>query len=248
MAKAGNLVSSKTLNSVFNPCCHQKNLYPPKPNSLKFHNNSDSSRRKDIAPAPLIGKNTSRASRRLITISTGDGRWHGNWTCDYLMSLRDLQLEDLVEVESDRDKNARVLVKLSIEKHASFGYSVDGRIMTSFTRRCSTCSSPYCRQIDTKFKVWVLLASRDNGKIHLPEIGDDPSVIYVKPGYEADLDSLVQDTIRLTTPVKDTCSELCEKSEVIVQYNAGKNKASIDKRWSKLLELKKTQGSKEKEK
>jgi len=27
-------------------------------------------------------------------------------------------------------------------------------------------------------------------------------VIYVKPGYEADLDSLVQDTIRLTTSVK----------------------------------------------
>ena len=27
-------------------------------------------------------------------------------------------------------------------------------------------------------------------------------VIYVKPGYQADLDSLVQDTIRLTTAVK----------------------------------------------
>ncbi|KAK1401786.1 hypothetical protein POM88_001391 [Heracleum sosnowskyi] len=40
-----------------------------------------------------------------------------------------------------------------------------------------------------------------------------PRVIYVNPGCEADLDSLVQDTIRLTTSVEETCSELCKKAE-----------------------------------
>ncbi|KAK4283989.1 hypothetical protein QN277_000883 [Acacia crassicarpa] len=62
-------------------------------------------------------------------------------------------------------------------------------------------------------------------------------VIYVRPGYQADLDSVIQDTIRLNAPVKDTCSELCEKSEVTIQYSGG-IKSSVDKRWSRLYELK----------
>ncbi|KAJ0096173.1 hypothetical protein Patl1_15853 [Pistacia atlantica] len=93
-------------------------------------------------------------------------------------------------------------------QHASFGFSVDGRIISSFTRKCSNCSSPYCRE-----------------------------VIYVKPGYQAELDSLVQDTIRLTTTVKDTCSESCEKSDPKIQYIGAQNTASVDKRWGRLLEL-----------
>ncbi|WJZ81373.1 hypothetical protein VitviT2T_001218 [Vitis vinifera] len=121
-------------------------------------------------------------------------------------------------------------------QHASFGFSVDGRIITSFTRKCSNCSSPYCKEVDTNFTVWVLPTSREN--CGLAEIGgDDPSVIYVKPGCEANLDSLIQDTIRLTTSVKDTCSETCEKSEPTLQYIGAKNAASIDMRWSRLLEL-----------
>ncbi|XP_031738941.1 large ribosomal RNA subunit accumulation protein YCED homolog 2, chloroplastic isoform X2 [Cucumis sativus] len=84
-------------------------------------------------------------------------------------------------------------------------------------------------------------AERANREIHLPDIGgDDPSVIYVKPGLEADLDSLVRDTIRLTTSTKDTCSEMCEKSQPTVQYIGAQNAASIDKRWSRLLELRKS--------
>ncbi|XP_050230906.1 large ribosomal RNA subunit accumulation protein YCED homolog 2, chloroplastic [Mercurialis annua] len=182
---------------------------------------------------------TKKNPRRLITISTGDSKWHGKWNCDYLISLRDLNLEDLIE--EDEQKDAEVSVNLSIQKHASFGFSVDGRIVTSFTRKCSNCSSPYCRQIDTSFNVWVLPSNnKHNGdELQLPEIGgDDPSVIYVKPGSEANLDSLVQDTIRLTTSVKDSCSESCEKSEPKLHYIGRQNAASIDKRWSRLLELK----------
>lgn len=52
--------------------------------------------------------------RRLITISTGDGRWHGKWDSEYLLSLRDLRLEDLVDDE--RQKNAQVSIKLSVQK------------------------------------------------------------------------------------------------------------------------------------
>nr|XP_048318516.1 large ribosomal RNA subunit accumulation protein YCED homolog 2, chloroplastic isoform X2 [Ziziphus jujuba var. spinosa] len=181
--------------------------------------------------------------RRLITISTGDGKWQGKWSCDYLLSLQDLHLEDLLE--DKQQKNAQVSINLSVQKHASFGFTVDGRIITSFTRKCSNCSSPYCRQIDTNFNVWVLPSSRFNRHQHevcLPEIGgDDPSVIYVKPGNEADLDSLVQDTIRLTTSIKDTCSELCEKSTFTMNYIGGpKTSGSIDGRWSRLLKLRNT--------
>lgn len=33
------------------------------------------------------------------------------------------------------------------DQHAGFGLSVDGTIDTSFTRKCSNCSSPYCRKV-----------------------------------------------------------------------------------------------------
>nr|XP_043606572.1 large ribosomal RNA subunit accumulation protein YCED homolog 2, chloroplastic isoform X2 [Erigeron canadensis] len=173
---------------------------------------------------PLIGK---KAGRRLIRISTAEGKWQGSWNADYSFSLRDLQLEDLVE---DGDpNNTRVFVSLSIERHAGFGLSVDGAIDTSFTRKCSNCSLPYCRQISTNFNVWVLSTTKDGDSNQLPEIGgDDPSVIYVKPGCEADLDSLIQDTIRLTTSVNvrmtgthvdDHCSVFSRKSAQIFVTN-----------------------------
>ncbi|KAJ4710389.1 S-acyltransferase, partial [Melia azedarach] len=85
-------------------------------------------------------------------------------------------------------------------------------IITSFPRKCSTCSSPYCKK-----------------------------VMYVNRGsYEANLDSLVQDTIRLTATLQDSCSESCEKSQPTIQYIGAKNTASMDKRWGKLLELRNT--------
>ncbi|XP_004296480.1 PREDICTED: uncharacterized protein LOC101290944 [Fragaria vesca subsp. vesca] len=231
MAEVANLVSARNIKLP--------SINPANPKSSKVVYSQSfrirgSSKRNDYS---LINKKNSR--RSVIRISTADGRWHGNWGCDYLLSLQDLRLADLIEDDDGNTKDAQVSVNLSVHKHASFGFSVDGRILTSFTRKCSNCSSPYCRKIDTQFNVWVLSSSRDDNTIQLPEIGgDDPSVIYVKPGNEAELDSLVQDSIRLATSIKDTCSELCEKSYPTVQYIGGERKASIDKRWSRLLELK----------
>ncbi|XP_061990982.1 large ribosomal RNA subunit accumulation protein YCED homolog 2, chloroplastic [Rosa rugosa] len=231
MAEVANLVSARNIKLP--------GINPANPRSSKLVYSQSfrikaSSKRNDFS---LINKKNSR--RSVIRISTADGRWHGNWGCDYLLSLQDLRLGDLVEEDDGNKKDAQVSVNLSVHKHASFGFSVDGRILTSFTRKCSNCSSPYCRKIDTQFNVWVLSSSRDDNTIQLPEIGgDDPSVIYVKPGNEAELDSLVQDSIRLATSIKDTCSELCEKSYPTVQYIGGESRASIDKRWSRLLELK----------
>ena len=62
--------------------------------------------------------NMNPSPRRLITISTGDGKWHGKWDSEYLLSLHDLRLEDLVD-NDDRRKNAQVSVKLSVEKVTS---------------------------------------------------------------------------------------------------------------------------------
>ncbi|KAK4709682.1 hypothetical protein R3W88_004195 [Solanum pinnatisectum] len=179
---------------------------------------------------------TKRSKKPLVRISSSDGKWHGEWNCDYIFTLGDLQLEDLAE-----ETDTPLSIQLSIHKHAGFGLSVDGTIITSFTTKCSNCSSPYCREIHTSFKVWVLPSTRDKGCTdQLPLLGwDDPSVIYVKPGFEADLDSLIQDTVRLATSVKETCSESCEKSEPKLQPLGKQNAASIDRRWSRLLELKK---------
>ncbi|OVA05742.1 hypothetical protein BVC80_1419g13 [Macleaya cordata] len=156
--------------------------------------------RGDMVLPDKITRKGTRSPRRLIKIATSDGRWQGNWTCDYIFSLEQLQLADLAE---DDQKDAEISITLNVQKHAGFGFSVEGRIITSFTRKCSNCSSSYCREINAPFDVWLLSSSRENRSSQLPEIGgDDPSVIYVKPGCEADLDSLIQDTIRLTTSVK----------------------------------------------
>lgn len=176
--------------------------------------------------------------KRLITLSPSEGKWNGSWNTHYNVSLRDLHLQDLVE--DDGPTNPRVAVDLSVQRHASMGLSVDGKILTSFSRKCSICSSAYPRLIDTTFTVWILPSSRENRASTLPDIGgDDPSVIYVRPGYEANLDSLVQDTIRLTTYAQDICSDSCKKSEPTLHYVGETNTASVQKRWSRLLELKK---------
>lgn len=184
----------------------------------------------------LSTRRTHKPPKRLIKISTADGRWHGKWNLEYNLSLHQLQLHDLTE-ECDRRKD--VSIALHIQKHTGFGLSVDGKIVTSFTSKCSNCSATYCKEIDTNFNAWILPYSRQrSSRIELPEIGgDDPSVIYVKPGCEADLDTLIQDTIRLAIAVQGTCSAPCEKSEPKLQYIGEKYAASVDKRWSRLLEL-----------
>ncbi|XP_071696278.1 large ribosomal RNA subunit accumulation protein YCED homolog 2, chloroplastic-like [Rutidosis leptorrhynchoides] len=199
--------------------CISGNLTSPLPSFNQTHTKSLKFCRYSVSASinknniPLIGKKVNKVGKRLIRISTAEGKWQGNWNADYNFSLRDLRLEDLVE---DGDPNkARVLVSLTIQRHAGFGLSVDGTIDTSFNRKCSNCSLPYCRQISTNFNVWILSTTNNGDSNQLPEIGgDDPSVIYVKPGCEADLDSLIQDTIRLTTSVNETCSEYCDKSEL----------------------------------
>lgn len=242
-AGAGDLISARSINRIPIPYPAPAN-YEVKSNKLfskTFQIFKLSSKINDFQLiARKDGSGSGKNQRgRLFTISTSDGKWKDSWSCDYILSLGQLGLKDLVENEQ---RNADVSISLCIHKHAGFGLSVDGRIMTSFTRKCSCCSSPYCRQIDTNFNVWILPSTKDNRKaLQLPEIGgDDPSVIYVKPGCEANLDSLIQETVRLTISVKDTCSELCEKSEPTIQCIVGGQNAAtatIDGRWSKLLEL-----------
>ncbi|XP_016482240.1 large ribosomal RNA subunit accumulation protein YCED homolog 2, chloroplastic isoform X2 [Nicotiana tabacum] len=200
MARAGSWISSRcSINAI-------SQAQPIKPFYFSPNNTKASLKGNDFS---LITKRSQRASKRLVTISTSDGRWHGEWKCDYIFSLRDLQLEDLAE---DGHKDTQVSINLCIHK------------------------------IDASFKVWVLPSSRQKGSAtdELPLLGwDDPSVIYVKPGFEADLDSLIQDTISLAAAVKETCSESCEKSQPKLQPLGKENAASIDRRWSRLLELKK---------
>ncbi|XP_010688733.2 large ribosomal RNA subunit accumulation protein YCED homolog 2, chloroplastic isoform X1 [Beta vulgaris subsp. vulgaris] len=229
MANATHLSSSKNIKPL------QTSIHPPKtkhtfPQIIKI----TASRKDEL---PLITNNASKTRRRVITIPASTGRWHGKWSCEYIISLKDLQLDDLAE---DGRKHTEVFVTLSLQKHTGFGLSVDGRVVTSIARICSSCSSPYCRKIDTGICVWVLPDGRDDASSDMPEIGsDDPSVIYVKPGCEAELDSLIKDTIRLQTAVKETCSESCEKSEPKLHYIGDQRTASLDRRWSGLLQLRK---------
>ncbi|XP_047318816.1 large ribosomal RNA subunit accumulation protein YCED homolog 2, chloroplastic isoform X1 [Impatiens glandulifera] len=180
-------------------------------------------------------------SRRRIRISTSsDGRWKGNWTSNFIFSLEELHLHDLAE---QGQENTLVFIDLSIQKHAGFGFSVDGKITSSLPRKCICCGSSYITDIDTELNVWVLPSSKRNHS--LPDIGSgDPSVIYVKPGCEVDLDALVLDTIRLSASIKGTCKDSCDKIEPMIIPNWEEQKKPsfnmVDKRWAKLLELRKS--------
>ncbi|KAH7840851.1 hypothetical protein Vadar_022531 [Vaccinium darrowii] len=231
-------------------------------------------RNKIRAPPPPPPPSRRQRRRSLIKISPNGNRIDDDkWRCDYILSLKQLDLQDLAaepeeEEEEEEDLAAepeeeeeeeeedvaddqglqrdtttttrnQVSISLSIQQHASFGLSVDGRIVTSFTRNCIICSSPYCFKLDTKFNIWVLPSRRQRRTTQMPEIGgDDPSVIYVKPGDEADLDSHIRDTITLASSFQETCSKTCDQSETIVHYVGEQKAPSIDRRWSKLLELK----------
>ncbi|KAI5678300.1 hypothetical protein M9H77_09250 [Catharanthus roseus] len=152
--------------------------------SLNFFPNvkAASLRKNQVSHHQLIRKKSEKSPRRLIRISTSDGKWHGKWNLDYKFSLHDLHLQDLNHHLNNNHNE--VSINLCIQKHAGFGLSVDGKIITSLTRKCTNCSSPYCREIDTNFNVWVLPSSRSQKKSehhhhhhHLPEIGgDDPSL------------------------------------------------------------------------
>lgn len=174
---------------------------------------------------------------RQSLVSVGTSRGGGDqWSSDFDLTLRQLRLDDLVE---DGQSDAGVLVHLLVQQHTQFGMSIKGRVVTSFRKICDSCSNPYCTKIDEHFNITVLSSSRKD-QSGMPELGDsDPSVIFVKPGTEIDIDSAIQETIRLTASAKSSCSEACEKSTVVWKYG-GNQKKSYSRRWSKLLDLKKT--------
>ncbi|BAF15269.1 large ribosomal RNA subunit accumulation protein YCED homolog 2, chloroplastic [Oryza sativa Japonica Group] len=176
----------------------------------------------------------SRQSLVSVGTSCGGG---DQWSSDFDLTLRQLHLDDLIE--DGQNDDADVLVHLLVQQHTQFGMSIKGRVVTSFSKICDSCSSPYCAKIDEQFNLTVLSSTRKE-QSEMPDIGDsDPSVIYVRPGVEVDLDSVIQETIRLTASAKSSCSEACEKSTVVWQYG-GNQKKRYSQRWSKLLDLKKT--------
>ncbi|CAL5026350.1 unnamed protein product [Urochloa decumbens] len=174
---------------------------------------------------------------RQSLVSVGTVRGGGDqWSSDFDLTMRQLHLDDLIE---DGQRDADVLVHLLVQQHTQFGMSIKGRVLTSFRKICDSCSSPYCTNIDEQFNLTVLSSSRKD-QSGLPDLGvSDPSVIYVRPGEEVDLDSVIQETVRLTASAKSSCSEACEKSTVVWQ-NVSNQKKSNSQRWSKLLDLKKT--------
>ncbi|KAL8520635.1 hypothetical protein ACS0TY_011248 [Phlomoides rotata] len=183
---------------------HQpKLMYPARPVTVRASSNQSS---------PMVQK--KKMKPRLMSISSSDGKWRGKWNSDYIFSLQDLQLHHLLD---DEAADTSVFINLCIQKHAGLGLSVEGKIATCFMTKCCNCCSPYLRQINTTFNVWILQSTRTtkDSSHQLPDIGgDDPS---------------------------ETCSESCEKSEPKLHHLGARNTASIEKRWYKLLELKKKQ-------
>nr|CAB3485183.1 unnamed protein product [Digitaria exilis] len=172
-------------------------------------------------------RGTSGARQSLVSVGTARGGGD-QWSDDFDLTMRQLHLDDLIE---DGPRDADVLVHLLVQQHTQFGMSIKGRVLTSFRKICDSCSSTYCTNIDEQFNLTVLSSSRRD-QSGLPDLGvSDPSVIYVRPGEEVDLDSVIQETVRLTASAKSSCSEA---------YSSNQRKRSSNQRWSKLLDLKKT--------
>lgn len=193
---------------------------------------------KRVQAATQSLRRTRRRGARQSLISIGASCGGGDqWSSDFELTMRQLQLDDLIE---DGQRDAEVLVHLLVQQHTQFGMSIKGRVLTSFRKICDSCSLPYCTNIDEKFNLTVLSSARRD-QSGLPDLGDsDPSVIYVRPGDEVDLDWVIQETVRLTASAKSSCSDACEKSTVAMQYGGSRKKKSSSQRWSKLLDLKKT--------
>ncbi|CAN6235680.1 unnamed protein product [Urochloa humidicola] len=139
-------------------------------------------------------RGTGGARQSLVSVGTARGGGD-QWSSDFDLTMRQLHLEDLIE---DGQRDADVLVHLLVQQHTQFGMSIKGRVLTSFRKICDSCSSPYCTNIDEQFNLTVLSSSRRD-QSGLPDLGvSDPSVIYVRPGEEIDLDSVIQETVRLT--------------------------------------------------
>uniref|UniRef100_A0A0D9W7B8 Uncharacterized protein n=1 Tax=Leersia perrieri TaxID=77586 RepID=A0A0D9W7B8_9ORYZ len=149
----------------------------------------------------------SRQSLVSVGTSCGGG---DQWSSDFDLTLRQLHLDDLIE--DGQNDDADVLVHLLVQQHTQFGMSIKGRVVTSFSKICDTCSSPYYAKIDEQFNLTVLSSIRKE-QSRMPDIGDsDPS---------------------------SSCSEACEKSTVVWQYGSNEKRPN-SQRWSKLLDLKKT--------
>uniref|UniRef100_A0A0E0KSZ5 Uncharacterized protein n=1 Tax=Oryza punctata TaxID=4537 RepID=A0A0E0KSZ5_ORYPU len=97
---------------------------------------------------PAIAQSLRRNRRRgpgsrqsLVSVGTSCGGGD-QWSSDFDLTLRQLHLDDLIE--DDQNDDADVLVHLLVQQHTQFGMSIKGRVVTSFSKICDSCSSPYC--------------------------------------------------------------------------------------------------------
>ncbi|KAG8082727.1 hypothetical protein GUJ93_ZPchr0014g46989 [Zizania palustris] len=87
----------------------------------------------------------SRQSLVSVGTSCGGG---DQWSSDVDLTLRQLHLDDLIE---DGQNDADVMVHLLVQQHTQFGMSIKGRVVTSFSKICDSCSSPYCAKVQCSF-------------------------------------------------------------------------------------------------
>lgn len=115
-----------------------------------------------------------KSSGGLITLKRSEGKWTDSWTSEHITSLEALGLKDLVsEAEGS---NGEVVVTLSIQKHAGFGYGVDGRVISSVSRQCSYCCAKCSNQVDASFNAWCIPTDSSFSNFQKAgEVDDDPS-------------------------------------------------------------------------
>lgn len=179
-----------------------------------------------------------KSSGGLITLKRSEGKWTDSWTSEHFISLEALGLKDLAsEAEGSNDE---VVVTLSIQKHAGFGYSVDGRVIAPVSRKCIYCCAKCSNQVDASFNAWCIPTDSSFSVFQKAgEVDDDPSIIYFLPGREeAILDDFVRDAIRLSCSTEATCSDACEKSGLGKWEFDYEKSNSIDKRWLPILKAK----------
>jgi len=129
-----------------------------------------------------------------------------------------------------------VSVKVSVYQSEE-SYTFSGKISTKLNLNCDRCLETYQETVDHDFE--VIYTSEDN-------VDKDDHIMFLPPQeVEIDLKPYVRDTIMLSIPFKNVCSDTCKGLCVSCGVNLNHHacicsKEKYDPRWDSLKELKKT--------
>lgn len=132
---------------------------------------------------------TLHSSRR-YDLSLEEDWWRPNRQDDQVLGF-DAPLRAKIEIYRTSDK-----------------YVLAGDMNGGLKVKCDRCLEAYHRDLDSSFKVFLVLPTPDTDKAEIELQKEDMAVEFIK-GEEIDLDEIIQEQVYLSLPIKSLCSDSC---------------------------------------